>query len=98
MRILFLIIAFTSLLFANWCVVHSSQKRVHGKEDEIFFRDYPLGFISNDGKWIRFVSGPYQTKSEAKKVLGKTKHRYPSAYIIHCDRLHLKNVRKSIVF
>ncbi len=98
MRAMLLTLLIVSFSFASWCVIHSTQKRVHGKEDVEFFQKYPFGFLSKDGKWIRFVSGPYPTKEEAKKIVSQTRRRYPTAYIIRCNKLYLENIRKSFTF
>ncbi len=74
-------------LYADWCIVHATQRAIHDNEDKLFFKNFPRGVISKKGKFFRFESGPYATKEEAKRVLKKARKFNPDAFLRKCSIL-----------
>ncbi|WP_041354053.1 SPOR domain-containing protein [Nitratiruptor sp. SB155-2] len=96
MRIIFVIFLSCIHIFAGWCIIHSTQKEIHGDEDRRFFKKYRLGVIYQHNNWYKFVSGPYKNLKEAKKFLHQTKKNYPTAYLRSCKKLKGADAKKII--
>ncbi|BCD60636.1 MULTISPECIES: SPOR domain-containing protein [unclassified Nitratiruptor] len=96
MRFIIIICLLLLESWGGWCIVHSTQKKIHGNEDKVFFEHFPLGVIYKNKKWYRFVSGPYENLQEAKKFLHQTRHYYPTAYLRRCKEIEGNDVKKII--
>lgn len=89
-RVAAILILLFSFASAKWCIYHAAQKRIYDHEDTVFYKNFPNGVILKERGLYRFVSGPYQTKSQALRTLPLAKKFHPDAYIKPCSSLKQK--------
>ena len=95
-RVAAILILLFSFASAKWCIYHAAQKRIYDHEDKIFYKNFPDGVILKERGLYRFVSGPYQTKSQALQTLSLAKKFHPDAYIKPCKSLKKRAPKQEI--
>ncbi len=69
---------------ADLCIFYATQKKIHDNEDERFLKRFDSSKIFFDGRYYRFLIGPFSTKGQASSVLKKARRYSKDAFIRSC--------------